>query len=385
MRCRAIVDLDALRGNLAHLQDLSGGRSSHLCVVKANAYGHGALPVSRALIDAGARHLGVATLDEAVELREGGVGVTVIVLCGLEPGTELEAADRDIQPLIGSISELQRWNQLGRRLSRRLACHLLLNSGMNRLGIEFDPELSTSPSQLLSALLASDWVAAEGLATHYASAEDFGTTQTEEQDGLFARQLGVLRDAGFAPTYIHAGNSAAIAYRRSGGPRDSFGYTMVRPGLALYGYVKPAVGRSPRPDRKLQPVLEWRARVAGIRDVSVGARIGYGGTYVASRPTRVGIVSAGYADGLDWRLSNRGWVTLRGTRCDILGEVNMDLTLVDLSGVKDPEVGEEVTLLGVTPYGALEMADLTGGTAYEVLCRISSRVPRQYRDSASGR
>ena len=385
MRCRAIVDLDALRGNFAHLHDLTGGRPSQLCVVKANAYGHGALPVSHALVDAGARHLGVATLDEAVELREGGVGVDLIVLCGLEAGTELEAAQRDIQPLVGSISELERWNQLGRRLSRRLACHLLLNSGMNRLGIDFDPERNHSTSQLLDALSASDWVAPVGLATHYASAEDFGTTQTEEQDALFVRQLAVLRDAGFAPQYVHAGNSAAIAYRRSGGPRDNFGYTMVRPGLALYGYVKPPAGRSPLADTKLRPVLEWRARVAGIRDVPAGARIGYGGTYVATRPTRIGIVSAGYADGLDWRLSNCGWVTLRGTRCNILGEVNMDLTLVDLSAVKNPEEGEEVVLLGATPYGALEMAALTGGTAYEVLCRISSRVPRQYRDSASGR
>ncbi len=384
MRCRVIVDLDALRSNYARLGGLTGGKAVILCVVKANAYGHGALTVSRSLVTAGARHLAVATLDEAVELRDGGVGASVTVLCGLESGEDREAALRGIEPAIGSIGQLARWNETGRTLARRLSCHLLFNTGMNRLGIDFNPGRKASRAKLLDALSASDWVDPRGVATHYASAEDFRNRQTDRQDRLFGRQLAVLRDAGFAPRHVHAGNSAAIVYRGAGGPRDRNGHNMVRPGLALYGYVKGPSGRKRVANHRFRPALEWRARVAGIRDVPAGARLGYGGTYVAPGPMRVGIVSVGYADGFDWRLSNRGWVALRGKRCDILGEVSMDLTLVDLSRSAEARVGDEVVLLGSKPYGAPEMADLTGGMAYEVLCGISGRVPRQYRNRSSG-
>ena len=173
-------------------------------------------------------------------------------------------------------------------------------------------------------------------------------------------------------------------YRGAGGPRDRNGHSMVRPGLALYGYVSEPCGRRGVSDLRFRPALEWRSRVSCIRDVPAGANLGYGGSYVAPRPMRIGIVSVGYADGFDWRLSNRGWVTLRGRRCDILGEVSMDLTIVDLTGSADARTGDEVVLLGSEPYGAPGMARLTGGTAYEVLCRISSRVGRQYLDAASG-
>jgi alanine racemase len=384
MRCRLIVDLDALRSNYARLGALTGGKAVILCVVKANAYGHGALPISRALVAAGARHLGVATLDEAVELRDGGVGASITVLCGLEPGEEREAALRGIEPAIGSFGQLARWSETGSALARRLSCHLLFNTGMNRLGIDFNPARKASRARLLDALSANDWADPRGVATHYASAEDFRTRQTDRQTRLFARQLAVLRDAALAPRYVHAGNSAAIVHRGIGGPRDRYGHSMVRPGLALYGYVKEPSGRKSVKHHRFRPALEWRARVAGIRHVPAGAKLGYGGTFVAPGPMRVGIVSVGYADGFNWRLSNRGWVTLRGKRCDILGEVSMDLTLVDLSGSADAREGDEVVLLGCAPYGAPGMADLTGGMAYEVLCGISCRVPRQYGERASG-
>ena len=384
MRCRAIVDLDALRSNYSLLAELTGGKAVLLCVVKANAYGHGALPVSRALVSAGARHLAVATVEEALELRSGGVGVSISVLCGLEPGSEREAALRGIEPVVGSLGQLKRWNDTGRLLARRLSCHLLFNTGMNRLGIDFNPGRKASCAWVLGALSASEWVGLRGVATHYASAEDFTTRQTDRQNRLFGRQLAMLRSAGVAFRHVHAGNSAAIVYRGAGGPRDRNGHNMVRPGLALYGYVKEPSGRRGVASHRFRPALEWRSRVSCIRDVPVGAKLGYGASYVAPRPMRIGIVSVGYADGFDWRLSNRGWVTLRGRRCDILGEVSMDLTIVDLTGSVDAREGDEVVLLGPEPYGASGMAHLTGGMAYEVLCGISTRVARQYLDAASG-
>lgn len=384
MRCRAIVDLDALRSNYLQLAELTRGKAVLLCVVKANAYGHGALAVSRVLVSAGARYLAVSTLEEAVELRDGGVGASILVLSGLDPGSEREAALRGIEPVVGSFGELERWNRAGRALARRLSCHVLFNTGMNRLGIDLDPRRKASCAYLLDALSASQWVDLRGVATHYASAEDFTTRQTDRQNRLFRRQLAVLRDAGIGIRHVHAGNSAAIVYRGAGGPSDRNGHNMVRPGLALYGYLKEPIGRRRFASHRFRPALEWRSKVSCIRDVPAGAKLGYGATYVAARPMRVGIVSVGYADGFDWRLSNRGWVTLRGKRCDILGEISMDLTTIDLTGSADAREGDEVILLGSEPYGAQGMADLTGGMAYEVLCGISSRVPRQYSRSASG-
>lgn len=385
MRSRAIIDLDAVRANYAHLLAITGRMTHLMCVVKADAYGHGAVPVSRALSAAGARHFAVATLDEAVKLRDGGVGGSVIVLGGLEPGGEREAALRGIEPAVGAIDELERLNATARVLGRRLSCHLLFNTGMNRLGFDFDPEQQAGVARLLEAIRACEWLEVRGAGTHYAGSEDFRTRGTERQSRRFAQQLDALRSAGVSPRYVHAANSAAVIYRGIGGLDDPLGHTMVRPGLALYGYVKDARGRSFRLQRALQPVLEWRARLVRVRDVPAGAGLGYGPAFVAKRPMRIGVLSVGYADGYDSRLSNRGWVVVRGMTCGVLGEISMDLTLVDLSGCRDAELGDEAVLVGAEPYGALAMAELIKGSAYEVLCGISARVPRLYVDQTSAR
>ena len=385
MRSRAIINLRAVRANYVRLLAITGGRTNLMCVVKADAYGHGAVSVSRALSAAGARHFAVATLDEGVRLRDGGVGGSVVVLGGLEAGTEREAVLRGIESAVGTIGELERLNDAARMLGRRLSCHLLLNTGMNRLGIDFDPGRPASASRLHEAIRASEWLEVRGAGTHYACSEDFLTRRTERQSRRFARQVDALRSAGVAPRYVHAANSAAVVYRGIGGIGDPLGHTMVRPGLALYGYVKEARGRSFRSDPVLRPVLEWRARLVRIRDVPSGAGIGYGPAYVAKRPTRIGVLAVGYADGYDSRLSNRGWVVVRGATCEVLGEISMDLTLVDLSGCPDAEVGDEATLVGRRPYGAMTMAQMIKGSVYEVLCGISARVPRVYVDRASAR
>ena len=379
MRSRAIVSLDAIRGNYARLVDLTAGKAVLLCVVKADAYGHGAVPVSRALVAAGAKYLAVATFGEAVDLRDAGVGASVLVLGGLEPGQEREAAQRGIEPVVGSVAQLRRWDRSARRMGRRLSCHLLFNTGMNRLGMDFVPDRPASRDAVLGALRDCEWAEPRGVATHYASAEDFESSQTESQAELFASQLKALKAAGCNPRYVHAGNSAAIVYRRVGGRSDGIRHSMVRPGLALYGYVNPPRGKGTVPQGLFRPALEWRARLAGVRSVPAGTPLGYGASYVAPTRLRVGIVSSGYADGLDWRLSNRGSVAVRGKLCGILGQVSMDVTLVNLNPVPEAREGDEVVLLGDKPYGALEMAELAGGIPYQVLCGISRRVPREYR------
>ena len=385
MRCRAIIDLEALRANFKHLEELTGRSAAILCVVKADAYGHGSLAVARALGAAGARHFAVATMEEAMVLRDGGIGAPILVLGGLEPGTERDAALRGIDPLMGTVDELRNWDQTARAIGRKLSCHLLFNTGMNRLGIDFDPSRGVGREEVLGALRDCDWVELRGVATHYASAEDFRTRQTEGQDRLFAKQVESIRAAGFAPRYIHAANSAAILYRGIGGPGDRVGHTMVRPGLALYGYVKAPAGLPRTARHRLRPALEWRAVLRRIRQVPAGVPIGYGASFVTPRAMRIGILVVGYGDGLDWRLSNRGSVAIHGAQCPIVGEISMDLTIVDLGPAREAREGDEAVLLGAGAGDAQTMAAQTGGTPYEVLCGISKRVPREYFEGPTGR
>lgn len=385
MRCRAIVDLGALVHNFRHLSALAGGRAVPLCVVKADAYGHGALPVGRALAAAGSRHLAVATLEEAAELQDGGIDGSILVLGGFERGEEREAAHRGVEPLVGSIGQLRGWAAEARRLRRRLPCHLLLNTGMNRLGMDLDPLDREGTARFLKVLGGCDWLDPRGVAMHYASSEDFESGQAQRQAELFGRQLAVLRDAGIRPRHVHADNTAAVMYRGVTVPHGHRAAAMVRPGLGLYGYVKPPVGRRGSSGRQLRPVLEWRARLCSLREVPAGSPLGYGATFVARRRMRVGVLSAGYGDGLDWRLSNRGAVSLRGSRCPIVGEVSMDFTIVDLAAAPRAREGDEAVLLGAEPYDAQGMAALTGGIPYELLCRISARVKREYVNGPAGR
>ena len=385
MRCRAIIDLDALRANYKHLEELTSRSVAILCVVKADAYGHGSLAVARALGDAGARHFAVATTEEAMVLRDGGIGAPVLVLGGLDPGSERDAALRGIDPLMGTVDELRNWDQTARAIGRKLSCHLLFNTGMNRLGIDYDPSRAAGRDEVLDALRDCEWVELRGVATHYASAEDLRSRQTEGQDRLFAKQVESLRAEGFAPRYTHAANSAAILYRGIGGTGERVGYTMVRPGLALYGYVKPPAGLPRATRHGLRPALEWRAVLRRIRHVPAGAPIGYGASFVAPRAMRIGILVVGYGDGLDWRLSNCGSVAIHGAKCPIVGEISMDLTIVDLGPATEAREGDEAVLLGAGADDAQEMAALTGGTPYEVLCGISKRVPREYFEGPIGR
>lgn len=385
MRCRAIVDLAALRSNFRRLSRRAGAGAALLCVVKADAYGHGAAPVSEALQSAGARHFAVATLEEAAVLREAGLGGSVLVLGGLESGTERHAAGLCVEPAVSTVGQLERWNEAAAKVGRRLPCHLLLNTGMNRLGLDFDPRDDPSGcARLLDALTACDRLDVRGVATHYADAERLGNGRTDRQNARFSRQLACLRAAGVAPRFVHAANSAAIVHRGVGGLGDGFRHSMVRPGLALYGYVAAAIGGSAGADLGLRPVLEWRARIVRTRNVPAGEGLGYGPSFVTPRPMRVGLLSVGYADGYSWRLSNCGTVCVRGVPCRVLGQVSMDLTLIDLSGCDEARVGDEAALLGSEPYGPQEMAGLIRGSAYEVLCCIGARVPRQYVERPSG-
>jgi alanine racemase len=365
MRTYARIDRRILQENYQTIQRAVGPDVVVLAVVKADAYGHGAVEVARALSQAGASRFAVAYLGEGVSLREAGIVGDIVVLGGAEAGEEPCFRAQRLTPFIHTPQQLCAWERESAASAERLGCHLEIDSGMNRLGLPADP-----------ALLA-DWIGAaphlriEGLATHLASAEDFRDAQAEWQRQRFLAVAAALRERGIECGRQHLSNSAAIAYR----PDWTAG--IVRPGLALYGYLSPALGPAPPARIEVRPALEWNSRILAVREAAAGARLGYQGAFTAKGPMRLAVVSAGYGDGLSRRMSNGGMVLVRGRRCPIVGLISMEVTLVDVTGLDGIEAGEEVSLIG-PGLDAWEMAGQCGSIAYETLCGISSRVPRVY-------
>jgi alanine racemase len=241
---------------------------------------------------------------------------------------------------------------------------------MGRLGVPADPPI------IAQAILAARHLEVEGLMTHFASAANYETGQTDQQVASFDRIAGVLAEAGVLPRLLHLSSSIPVAYHRQRAWRG-----MIRPGHAIYGYVSPARGPAPVNLLQVKPALTWRATVLQVKDIRAGALIGYGGMFQASHPIRLAVLAAGYADGIPHRLSNRGGVLVNGKRAGIVGAVSMDLTSIDVTESPEIEVGDAVTLLGTEgdlTIDAQEIARLAGTISYGVLCGIHARVKRIY-------
>ena len=366
MRTYARIDRRRLTENYREIRRAVGPGVAIVSVIKGDAYGHGAVEVARTLVVAGADCLAVAYLDEAVQLREAGVKEKILLLTGPPQGEEAEVQAQGLTPMIHTPAQLEAWEKQARASEGNLPYHLGLDTGMTRLGFD-----TASIDELASLIVNAPYLRLEGLATHLAAAEAFSSPQTGEQLRRFEAVVKNLKQRGARPRYVHVSNSATIAYR------PDADRNMVRPGLALYGYVNPAIGRPVEPRIRTAPVLEWKARILLVRDAPAGARLGYSGSYTAERPMRIGVLSVGYGDGLSRSMSNGGEVMVRGKRCPIVGLVSMDLTLVDLTAAPAAEPGEEVTLIDES-IDAQHMARQRDTIPYEVLCNISKRVPRIY-------
>lgn len=382
MRSWAVIDLGQLVANYRALSRLAGPEVTLLNIVKANAYGHGSVAVCRALESAGATHFAVSSLDEAVAIRSGGCNTAVVVLNGLTHEEISDAAALDLQPVLNTQQQLEQWSRHGQKLGRRLACHIQCNTGMNRSGFDFDPGAHSRKDFFLNMLHAAAGLDVVGIATHLASAEDFESSAATQQINLFAEQTAALKLNGICPRYLHAANSAALAYRGDEFAAAGLKLTMARPGLALYGYLNDSRPHGRETGLAVSPILEWKALLLEIRSVRAGAAVGYGGAYRADRDMKIGVVSVGYADGFSRGLSNRGRVTVRGARCKVVGLVSMNLTLIDLSTAPEARIGDEATLIGPGSNDAKTIADLTATIPYEVLCGISDRVERRSRPAA---
>jgi alanine racemase len=359
----AEVDLDALVRNLARVRAAAGGVAV-LAVVKADAYGHGAPAVARALAAAGVDWLGVALVEEGVELRSAGVETPILVL---GPATREQLpllARHRLTPAVSSLPALEALAEHSASTGQPQELHLKLDTGMARLGVELE-----RLAEAAALLRAQPLLRLAGVMSHLAESDAVESPRNEEQERRFVAALELL-DAGGGREglLVHLANSAGALHH----PGARHG--LVRAGLAIYG-LDPA-----RRDRELAPVLSVRARVAQVRRVEAGAPVGYNSRWQASGPSRIGVLQLGYADGYAWRLANRGQVLVRGRRAPVVGAVSMDLVTVDLTAT-DADLGDEVVLLGrqgEEEITACELAELAGTIPYEVLTRFGQRLARRY-------
>jgi alanine racemase len=371
----AEVSLGTLRQNFRAVAKHAGAGVTVCAVVKADAYGHGAVECSRALEAEGAKWLGVTSLDEAIPLREAGIESRILLMTGFWRGEESEIARLRLTPTVWEPWHVEALENAASSGAMRQPVHLKVDTGMGRLGVSLD-ELPA----VLKALNAAPHVILEGLSTHLASSEIMDAPSVAEQSRLFAEAQRMVRAAGFDPAFIHMANTSALISRR-----ETWN-NMVRPGVALYGYYLPfqRAGREVSGGTlrlPVKPVLTWKTRILSMRNFAANQALGYGGTYVTKAPANVAVLPVGYADGYNRQLSNRGRVIVRDHYAPIIGSISMDLTLVDVTGIPGIAVGDEVILLGTRDglsVDALEHARLANSSPYEILCNISKRVPRKY-------
>lgn len=364
-RCWAEIDLDAIRHNVQVAAAVS--RCGVIAVIKANAYGLGAVPVARALDDQVAM-FGVAAVSEALELRAAGINSPILILGARVPEEREIVIKQGFCPCISSVREANAWDDLAAKLRRKtFAVHVAIDTGMGRIGFA-EEEWSARTIRQLAAL---KHLRIEGIASHFPSADE-DPRFTRKQIQRFGELQMLAVEHGLSPPLSHIGNSAGVL----GYPELQYVSNLVRPGLMLFG-VSPLESEQ----SLLKPVLTWKARVTLIRDLAKGSSVSYGRTFVTKKPTRVATLSAGYADGYPRSLSGAGAeVLIRGRRCPLLGRVTMDQIMVDVTTVP-AQIGDEAVLIGhqgkesITP---VELAKKAGTIPWEVLTRLSPRVERVY-------
>ena len=362
-----MIDLGALEHNCREVMRRVPGKKV-LAVVKANAYGHGAVPVARRLLGAGASLLGVALVEEGRELRDAGIDAPVLVMGAVFPEQADALVAANLIPVVFDSSVARAVAAAARKRGSRAAVHVKIDTGMGRIGVS--PEHAVGLVQEIRDLGNVD---VQGLMTHFADADlrdkQFASLQMDRFEGL----VRALEAKGISIPQCHAANSAAVLDY----PRACF--TMVRPGIMLYGYDPLETGPG---NADLLPVLSLRTRIAFVKTVPAGIPISYGRTFVTKRESVIATLPIGYADGYSRSLSNRGEALVRGSRVPVVGRVCMDMCMIDVTGISGVHAGDEAVLIGSQGserITAQDIAEKTGTIAYEVLCGISSRVPRIYQ------
>ena len=365
----AEVSLDALRQNYRAVRKHVGENVSICAVVKADAYGHGAAACAQALESEGAPWFGVTGTEEAMALRQAGIKARLLLMTGIWKGEEDEVVANRLTPIVWEKWHVEKLEAAAKQTV--LPIHLKIDTGMTRLGASRE-----ALPAVCAKIATSPHLSLEGVSTHFATVRD--PEKTRDQSALFEEALTVLDASKLQPTLIHMANSAAIL------SRSETWKTMIRPGIALYGYSRvrgASAAASAEVASPLCPVLAWKTRLIALKEVAAGQAVGYGGTFVTQQTSRIAVLPVGYADGFHRLLSNRGRVIVRGEYAPVVGRVSMDLTTVDVTNIPGIEIGDEVVLIGESNgkiIDASEHARICETIPYEILCSISKRVPRVY-------
>lgn len=365
------IDLSAIRANLVVIRDRIGpkgapfgGDSQVMAIIKSNAYGHGLVEVAQFLTKNGVEAFGVTNIEEAAALRESGIDGKILVLSYVEPKDLEKAVNNDISLTVYDRQQVPYLEIVAKKTGKKPKIHLKIETGLNRLGL--------SPDEATKVAKSLPWVITlEGVMTHLAASdEDAQYTKSQlKQFDQFMQSLGAN-----SPKVIrHAANSGAIFYHLQSV------VDMVRPGIALFGYL------ATKTQEGLKPALTWKAKIISIKDVKKGESVGYGRIHKMSADGKIAVVSVGYAEGYDRGLSNKGHMLVAGVRCPVIGRVAMSMTMLDVSAVPadELEIGKEVTVIGKSgkeEITALELAKLIDTNVHEIFTRIPAQVPRVYKN-----
>lgn len=365
-RVWAEIDLDAIQDNLAAIRARVGTGVRIMLIVKADAYGHGAVGIAHHAVKLGISAFGVGTSAEALELRDNGVRSPILVLGTVVDEEVAPALRQGIDIGIHSSDRIQMLETTARRMDCRARVHLNIDTGMGRLGV-----LPESALRLLQEISAAPHLQLAGIMTHASSARGAHDPRTQEQVEAFEAVLGMARRRGLHGGWTHMANSACIFTDL----RPT--YDTVRPGISAFGILPGGLpGAS-----ELRPAMSLRSQVVFLKDVPAGKQVGYDSTWTARQPTRIATLPLGYNDGVSWRLGNRGEVLLRGQRAPIIGRVSMDYTTVDVTHIRDVAVGDEVVLFGTMGGEHLSVAEVARKAStipYEITCSVGKRVQRVF-------
>jgi alanine racemase len=364
----AEINLSALLFNLMQVRRSIDQGCQVLAVVKANAYGHGAIPVARALSSSKISMLGVAWVHEGIELRKAGIRLPILVMGGPTQKEADEVLSNRLTPVVFRPDQVITLEKIAKKKNRKARIHIKIDSGMGRLGVSSKKELL----DLLGVLRRAPHLVVEGVMSHMA--ED-GLDQrffTKQQLTFFQQALDLLAEQGVPISLRHVANSSITIDLKSAH------FNMVRPGIMLYGY-RPT--KNLERSIELKPVMTLKTKIIHLKRVPSGTSISYGRTYMTDRETLIGTLPVGYADGIPRSLSNQGEVLVGSKRARVIGRVCMDMMMIDLTGWEDVKIGQEVILIGQQNHEMItadDLAEKTGTISYEILCGIGSRVSRVY-------
>ena len=370
---RAVVYLDNLRRNIRGAREKAGSHRKICFPVKGDAYGHGAVPLSRCALEAGVEYLAVAVVSEGAELRAAGISAPILLFAQALPEEIPDIISQGLIPLVSDPEFVGEVEKAAQKANKKVTMHLKVNTGMGRVGCR--PEDAVS---LATKISSSKWLCLEGTATHLSVADSLdpdNVAYTKEQLRRFRETVDSLKKAGLNPGIVHAANSGGLVFHE-----DSY-FDMIRPGIFFYGYSPadhPSNKRIASAGLSAEPLMQFKSVVVAVKKVRKGEAVSYGRTWIAPEDTLLGVLQVGYTDGFTRVLSNNYSVQIRGKTYPVVGRICMDQCMINLGSKTDVQRWDEVVIFGPGFVSAGDIADMLKTVPHEITCNINKRVPREY-------